>query len=388
MKTDLQTVLHYHEETKHQLSRYARSLGFMDWANQPVPFRFYKGTDQISLPIPNSDKGLPYNEIFNDLTPPQPVSKETISRFFFDSMALSAWKQSPGAGSWSLRVNPSSGNLHPTESYLISGPIEGITRTPGVFHYSPYLHGLESRMKLNTDGWDAMVSDLGKDSFFVGLSSIFWRESWKYGERAFRYCNHDIGHAIAALSISASCLGWTSSWVNTNYRTLRRIMGLNNQHGIEAEYPDCLLLIEPVSSTKSPAFSISYDLADRFVTFESSGQPNQLSSDHHPWPIIEDVAEASLYHGETVFKKTDMEKPIHSDNRPGSKLSASTLIRQRRSAVAMDAKTSMSSESFFSILNRISAVQQPPFSTLPWRPFIHLFLFIHRVKGLDSDQTF
>ncbi len=33
-------------------------------------------------------------------------------------MALSAWKQH-GASKWSLRVNPSSGNLHPTEAYAI-----------------------------------------------------------------------------------------------------------------------------------------------------------------------------------------------------------------------------------------------------------------------------
>jgi len=32
----------------------------------------------------------------------------------------------------------------------------------------------------------------------LGLSSIHWREAWKYGERAFRYCQHDIGHAIAS----------------------------------------------------------------------------------------------------------------------------------------------------------------------------------------------
>ena len=29
----------------------------------------------------------------------------------------------------------------------------------------------------------------------MALTSITWREAWKYGERAFRYCNHDVGHA-------------------------------------------------------------------------------------------------------------------------------------------------------------------------------------------------
>jgi nitroreductase len=42
----------------------------------------------------------------------------------------------------------------------------------------------------------------------VGLSSIHWREAWKYGERAFRYCQHDVGHALATMRISAAALGW------------------------------------------------------------------------------------------------------------------------------------------------------------------------------------
>ena len=36
-----ETVFTYHEQTKHHFHRYARSLGYMDWATQPHPFRHY-----------------------------------------------------------------------------------------------------------------------------------------------------------------------------------------------------------------------------------------------------------------------------------------------------------------------------------------------------------
>jgi nitroreductase len=49
---------------------------------------------------------------------------------------------------------------------------------------------------------------LPEGSFLVGLSSIFWREAWKYGERAFRYCQHDVGHALGTLRSAAAALGW------------------------------------------------------------------------------------------------------------------------------------------------------------------------------------
>ena len=53
-----------------------------------------------------------------------------------------------------------------------------------------------------------MTPHLAPPHLSVALSSIFWRESWKYGERAYRYCQHDIGHALAALSLAARLSGW------------------------------------------------------------------------------------------------------------------------------------------------------------------------------------
>ena len=39
----LEAVLRYHERTKHQFHRYARSADTLDWVNQPNPFRRYEG---------------------------------------------------------------------------------------------------------------------------------------------------------------------------------------------------------------------------------------------------------------------------------------------------------------------------------------------------------
>ena len=72
----------------------------------------------------------------------------------------------------------------------------------GVYHYAPLHHTLEQRAR-----W---LQDVKTDAsgFHVGLTSITWREAWKYGERAFRYCQHDVGHALATLRFAAAALGW------------------------------------------------------------------------------------------------------------------------------------------------------------------------------------
>ena len=43
-------ILRYHEQTKHHPDRYARSPGYMDWDNQPNPFRVYEGAPIVNLP--------------------------------------------------------------------------------------------------------------------------------------------------------------------------------------------------------------------------------------------------------------------------------------------------------------------------------------------------
>ena len=45
-ETGLETALLYHEETKHHLHRYARSLGYLAWEDQPNPFREFQGASR------------------------------------------------------------------------------------------------------------------------------------------------------------------------------------------------------------------------------------------------------------------------------------------------------------------------------------------------------
>ena len=42
------------------------------------------------------------------------------------------------------------------------------------------------------------------------LTSIAWREAWKYRDRAYRYCLHDMGHAWQALALAARAIGCDS----------------------------------------------------------------------------------------------------------------------------------------------------------------------------------
>ena len=208
LSKNIRSVIDYHERTKHHPDRFAASLGYMDWANQPGPFRTYADSEPIDLPFPALRQAPLYDDLFSQTIKAGSIDADFIGRLFYHSLALSAWKKAPNTPPWSLRINPSSGDLHPTEGYMVSGKIPELIDSPGVFHYAPYNHCLECRCRLSAKQWRLLTANLPAPCLLIGLTSIYWRESWKYGERAFRYCHHDVGHAIGAVAVSARTLGW------------------------------------------------------------------------------------------------------------------------------------------------------------------------------------
>ena len=134
----LETVYRYHDGTKHHFHGFARSSGYLDWACQPHPFRSFIGAPIVALPRTISyARGAPpltYDQLFQPGSiAPQPLTKAAIGDVLRHALGLSAWKQF-GGSRWSLRVNPSSGNLHPTEAYIVTGPVDDLTDTPAVWH--------------------------------------------------------------------------------------------------------------------------------------------------------------------------------------------------------------------------------------------------------------
>jgi len=71
-------------------------------------------------------------------------------------------------------------------------------------------------------------------------------------------------------------------------------------------------------------------------------------------------------------------------------ISAAQIIRQRRSLLACDGKTSIAAERFYRMLARVMprveldmARRPMPWDAIPWSPAIHFVLFVHRVDGIE-----
>ncbi|HIF41922.1 MAG TPA: SagB/ThcOx family dehydrogenase [Planctomycetes bacterium] len=373
----------YHQQTKHGLHRYAAGPMGLDWANQPDPFRTWGGAERVPLEVVlPSDEPKYGPSLSRGMVPRHDLDRQSISRLFFDSFSLSAWKQA-GEARWALRVNPSSGNLHPTEAYLLAPPIEGVSEHPVVAHYAPREHCLELRAQVPDELWGSLTLGLPAGSFFIALTSIHWREAWKYGERAYRYCQHDAGHGIAALAIAAGGMGWSVDLCDQiGTEDLARLVGVWAEEGPDAETPDCLLLVCP-SGEGGILDASAAAAAAQFPALEWKGRSNDLSREHEEWDAIDLAARASVRpsgpdsHGE--WERTPRTAPLPQET-PGLR----RIIRQRRSAVALDGKAGISARAFYGILeNVMPRAGRVPFDTLPWSPRLHLAIFVHRVEGLE-----
>lgn len=398
-------TIHYHIRTKHHFNRYARSLGYLDWANQPDPFRRFEGTELIRLPLlkPDAEPLSPsYDTIYeHGAVPCQPVSLKTLSRFFEFALALSAWKRA-GESEWALRSNPSSGNLHPTEGYIILSRIKKLDLKPGLYHYAPKEHGLELRAEFSSEQLARLLAPFPPGAFLFGLTSIHWREAWKYGERAFRYCHHDVGHAIGTVRIAAATFGWNVAMLDAlNQNTVAMLLGTHRTDDFweaEPEYPDCLAVVWPSGDVKRATEStiplfLDVGIVQGLVQTKWFGKANRLSREHDVhWDIIDEVADASwkMQADRLTIAVSSLDRPTHHASPvTHHSLSAGQIIRQRRSAVAFDAKTSITAATFFRMLERvIPHVEEPqmvrpmPWDVWPYDPAIHLLLFVHRVDGL------
>jgi len=399
----LAIVREYHDQTKHHFNRFARSLGYLDWATQPDPFRSFDGCRRIDLVEPlraaasveheggtASWRDVAYDELFDQASPRFPLAPglPAVSVFLRYSLGLSAWKQA-GPSRWALRVNPSSGNLHPTEGYVMVGP--GVAGgQAGVHHYAPDAHALEERCALDAAAWARASAGLPAGSFLAALTSIHWREAWKYGERAFRYCQHDIGHAVAAMRMAAAMMGWTCTIVpGWTSRQLASLLGIDRNadfEGAEPEEPACLMLAAPrgrsaLTSAVRDGVHVDAALAEAARVGTWSGRASRLSADRVHWDWIDAASEASREgQAPTASAASARARPVAPPR--GTPMPAAAVFLQRRSAMSMDGATTIGLERFAAMLRRLLPDAGPPFDALPWTPRIHLALFVHRVDGL------
>lgn len=112
-----------------------------------------------------------------------------------------------------FRTVPSAGGLYPLEIYFHHNYVEGLDA--GLYHYNPMKQ--EIRHILRGDQTrkiqDILIqSDIAvKASVIIFITAIFERNSFKYGERGYRFANIEAGHVAQNINLTA---------IGLNFRTV------------------------------------------------------------------------------------------------------------------------------------------------------------------------
>ncbi len=351
------TVLAYHTRSKHALDRYAAGPGTLDWEAQPKAFRDWIGTELIALPRAVVVSNISWSEL-PAARASLPLNIANIGSLLRLCVGLTAWKQY-GGSRWSLRANPSSGNLHPTETWLIMSGVTDLEN--GLYHYQNLHHALERR---------AWGSESKAQGVWIGFSSIHWREAWKYGERAFRYCQLDMGHALAAASYAAALHGWRPRLLGLTSEEVALSLGLDREsdfEGVEHEEPEVIFALESDADESPNSWQ------------HWAGKPSLLDARPlYQWPVINEVAAAT----HDTAPATPVPGPSTACRKYENDIAAAQVILKRRSAQAFDGLSVMPIAIFRQLLAGLLPGGSPVWDMWPHAARVHPVLLVHRVDGI------
>lgn len=206
---DLDAARDYHEATKHSYESLRSVPHFLDWENQPLPFKLYRDREPMPLPKELPDIGIPALEALDseERAGTAVPGREALARLLYFSAGVTKARTYPG-GQILFRAASCTGALYHIELYLVCGHLPDVDAA--VYHFGPSDFAL--RVLRQGDWRRTLVEASGGEPSvaaapaMVVLTSTYWRNAWKYRSRAYRHAFWDSGTLLANLLAMANAL--------------------------------------------------------------------------------------------------------------------------------------------------------------------------------------
>jgi SagB-type dehydrogenase family enzyme len=384
----------YHDATKHSYWSIRLSTHYLDWENQPFPFKVYRDLEAVVLPrdvrptgvsaldalAAEADEGhlssIGSRESCPDLT--------TLAHVLFYSAGVTKKKTYPG-GEIYFRAAACAGALYPIEIYLVCGDLPGLDA--GVYHFSPLDFALR---KLRAGDYRPVLVEATAHEAAVAhapvtivLTALTWRSAWKYRDRSYRYHYWDAGMILAHLGVTAGA----------HRLPYRLVMGfvdatVNHLLGIDGEQEMALALL-PVGWT-----SARVRASGGGTVADISPTVMPLSREQVDYPLIREMhAASSLCSAEEVeaWREGDVPPPtaeprhclisLHRLDRSGLRTEDLESVIMRRASTRRFAHKAITFDDLSTIL-ALSTVPLPSdfFPSPAW--VTDLYVSVHAVETI------
>lgn len=393
---DTEATWRYHNLTKHSYQSIRADRHYLDWSNQPSPFKIYPDIEPIPLPRALVQTLAPALSV---ITSPEVKAKDDgkidlarLASVLYYSAGVTKHKTYAG-GELYFRAAACAGALYPVETYVVCGDLEGLSA--GVYHFSPGDFALrklrDGDLRSTLSRATANEPHISAAPVILIFTAISWRSTWKYRDRAYRYHFWDNG-MIAANALALAAAHDLPATVSMGFVESE----LNKLVGIDGEQEIALSLL-PLGSLRAslPDCPSIEDLPD--INFEVI----PLSSSPVDYPSISEMHRASSLTGrdevrewreaprgspssEMIGEEFQLEPPPDSDL-PGETIED---VIQRRASTRRFAHKQLPFADLSAIIDRATRGIPVDFSQADRNPLNDIYIIVNRVEGLPPGAYF
>src|SRR6202011_2171931 len=204
----------YHDATKHSYASVHKNLHYLDWDNQPLPFKAYTAPEPLPLPREMRQTGVAAISAIAESIHAETTAADAVpdlaalAELLFLSAGITRQRKHAG-GEIYFRAAACTGALYEVELYVVCGNLADLEA--GLYHFSPAEFALR---KLRAGDYRSGLRDATGGETAVAHAPVtivcactYWRNAWKYQARTYRHFGWDNGTLLANLLAVATALG-------------------------------------------------------------------------------------------------------------------------------------------------------------------------------------
>jgi SagB-type dehydrogenase family enzyme len=384
---NLEAAWTYHEATKHSYTSIRTNPHFMDWSNQPLPFKIYPTLEPIRLPGELRQTGVAALSAIAESVPAQTNSSpdlEAVAQLLYLSAGITRKRKYPG-GELYFRAAACTGALYEVELYLVCSGLASLEA--GVYHFAPAEFGLRQlragdyrRFLLEATGGEAAIAHA---PLTIVCTCTYWRNAWKYQARTYRHFGWDNGTLLANLLAVATALGLPARVVcGFVDASVNRLLDVDPQREVAFSLVALghVAALPPPSPAQITLLRLeTVPLSQREVDYPLMREMHAASSLHSP-------EEVEAWRGHTPMMDVPPPvgpivslEPLSDAEMPRDPIEQ---VIQRRGSSRKFARSPISLAQLSTLLERATRGVPADFLDPPGAQLNHLYLIVHAVEGL------
>jgi SagB-type dehydrogenase family enzyme len=378
----------YHDATKHSYTSVRNNPHFMDFDNQPLPFKIYPALQPSPLPAEVRQTGVAALSAISEIVPAQTNSAptlEAIAQLLYLSAGITRHRKYPG-GEIYFRAAACTGALYEVELYLVCGDLANLDA--GVYHFAAAEFGLR---KLRAGDYRSVLIEatapepaIAHAPLTIVCTCTYWRNAWKYQDRTYRHFGWDNGTLLANMLAVGTALGLPAKVVSGFVDdTVNALLDVDPQR----EVAFSLVPLGHVSTLPpQPPAAIS-PLGLETVPLSRHEIYYPLMREMHAASSLHSQAEVGTWRGGTPLTNFPPPtgplvqlKPLSDAEMPRDPIEQVIL---RRGSSRKFARTPITLAQLSTMLDRATRGVPADFLDPVGSQLNHLYLIVHAVEGLE-----